>query len=90
VKYVSHARTLEELKAEFVSDIRRRIATIDGYANAVSKNAAEKARLATATREFQAMFDYWVEVEVRHKRKRQEDISGSHPLPHISNAETKQ
>ena len=91
MKYITHARTLEELRAEFLSDLRRRIAALDSYIQIAARNAAEKTRLAAAQNELLAMMQYWEEVEIagtrtRAKRKllTAEDISGSVPLPHIS------
>lgn len=88
MKYISHARTPEELKDEVLSDLRRRLAMLDSYINNIARSAAEKARLACAEKELMAMLQFWNEVEiVRPKRKRERervDISSSVTLPHIS------
>jgi hypothetical protein len=85
MNYISHARNTEELKVEFLSDIRRRLAMIDGYIKAVSRSQAEKSRLACAENELKAMLEYWEKVEiVRPRRRPKEDTSVGVPLPHIS------
>lgn len=96
-EYISHAHTPEEMKAEFCSDLRRRIAVLDGYANSVSRSGAERARIARASEELSELLRYWDAIKIeRPKTKRElarEDrmaerkakaISGSVTLPHIS------
>lgn len=95
-EYISHAQTPEELKQEVCSDLRRRIATLDGYSTMVAKNASEKTRLARATEELKDLLAYWSSVKIeRPKTKREltrerriaesrEGISGSVTLPHLS------
>lgn len=69
--YVTHARTPEELKNEVVSDLRRRIDFLYGQEKTIARSAAEKARIACATRELEDMLVYWNELQiVRPVRKR--------------------
>jgi hypothetical protein len=68
--FVSHARTPEELKAEVLSDLRRRIASIDGYSHTVAKSVTEQAKLACATRELEDMFKFWSELEIIRPRRK--------------------
>lgn len=98
-EYISHAHTPEEMKAEFCSDLRRRIAVLDGYANSISRSGAERARIARASEELSELLRYWDAIKIeRPKTKRElakEDrmaerkakaISGSVTLPHIPTA----
>ncbi len=62
--YISHARTPEELKAEVVSDLGRRIDRLDSYRNVVAKSAAEKARLECAQRELEEAMYFWKQLEI--------------------------
>ena len=59
--FISHARTPEEFKAEVCSHIRQRIASNDGYAKNISKNAAEKTRLAAVSNELENLFQFFTE-----------------------------
>jgi predicted lipoprotein len=68
--YVSHARSSEELQAEVCSDLRRRIERLSGYSNTVSRNAAEKARIATAIREFEEMLGFWSNLQIIRRPRR--------------------
>lgn len=92
-EYVTHAHTPEELKAELVGDLIRRIAALDSYSRNVAKGASERARIARAIEELADMLNYWKTIRIdRAKGKRElarearkaESISGSVPLPHIS------
>lgn len=69
--YVTHARTLEELRAEFVSDLRRRIDTLDSTLRHTQPPASEAARIARAKIELESVIDFWSEVELRANRKKE-------------------
>ena len=62
--FITHARTLEELRAEFLSDIRRRIQFLDGQSRSVARGAMEKARIARATYELDQMHQFWTELTI--------------------------
>lgn len=62
--FITHARTLEELRAEFLSDIRRRIQFLDGQSRTVARGALEKARIARATYELEEMHKFWTELTI--------------------------
>lgn len=69
--FISHARTPEEFKAEVCSHIRQRIVSNDGYAKNISKNAAEKTRLAAVSNELENLFQFFTDMEIiRPKRNR--------------------
>lgn len=69
--YTTHARTPEELKAEVVSDLRRRLSHLDDYDKFVSRGEAEKARVARAKNELESMLVYWSNLVIeRPVRKR--------------------
>jgi hypothetical protein len=60
--FVTHARTLEELRAEFLSDIRRRIQLLDGYSRVIARGALERSRIARATSELNDMHEFWKDI----------------------------
>lgn len=62
--FITHARTLEELRAEFLSDIRRRIQFLDGQSRTVARGALEKARIARAINELEQMHQFWTELTI--------------------------
>jgi hypothetical protein len=61
--YISHARNAEELKLEFVSDIRRRLASLDMQAKH-AQTETHKAKLGLALSEFTEMLNYWQELTI--------------------------
>lgn len=62
--FVTHARTLEELRAEFLSDIHRRISFLDGQTRTVARGATEKSRIARAIQELNDMHRFWTELTI--------------------------
>lgn len=66
--YVTHARTAEELKAEVLSDLTRRLSFLDGQIKVTARGEAEKSRLRCAERELTAMLQFWTELEIVKKR----------------------
>jgi hypothetical protein len=92
--YVSHARTPEELRSEVLSDLRRRLISLDKYFNTVARSGAEKARLSRAMEELVDMLNYWANLKIerpltKREQERQrksltgEGISGRETLPHM-------
>lgn len=69
MKFITHARTLEEMRTEFLSDIHRRLATLD-RANQFASSAAEKSRIAYAVRELTDMISFWEEVKISASREK--------------------
>lgn len=68
--YVTHARTPQELRAEVVSDLNRRIEFLDGQIKAISRSAAEKARLACAINELKSMLNFWSELRIERTARK--------------------
>ncbi len=64
-RYVSHARNMEELRLEFLSDIDRRLDHMDQALKQIRPNASEAARIARARMELLAMRDYWREIDLK-------------------------
>jgi hypothetical protein len=62
--FVTHARTPQELKAEVVSDLNRRIAFFDGQASTTARSAAERARLGYAITALKDMLNFWSNVQI--------------------------
>lgn len=69
--YISHARTLDELRAEVVADLDRRVDMLNAQAGYAKVSAADKARLACAIREFEGMRHYWSKIVLARSRKRE-------------------
>ncbi len=65
--YVNHARTLEELRAEFLSDLRRRLAALDFEAK-FEKRVAQSRAIGRAKQELEGTLAYWQQVELRAQR----------------------
>lgn len=67
-RFISNARSLEELRSEFISDIHRRIATLDSQQNIFGKNAAVATRIAARKTELEEMLDFWQKVELKGRK----------------------
>lgn len=59
--YITHARTLEELRDEVLSDLRRRIERLELQVRH-AKNSAENAKNGRAIDEFKEALHYWTEI----------------------------
>jgi hypothetical protein len=68
VTYVTHARTAEELRAEILSDLKRRLDLLTVQRNVVARSAAEKSRIDRAISELEDMARFWTEVLINPKR----------------------
>lgn len=68
-RYISNARTLDELRQEMLSDIRRRLSRLDDQI-AFEKRNTEKLKLEAVKREFEDLARFWQEVELKDRRKR--------------------
>jgi hypothetical protein len=62
-RYVSNARTRQELRREFLSDLARRLDALDKRLK-VSHSAVESSRIAYARTELLDLQDFWREVEL--------------------------
>lgn len=65
IRYVSHARTLEDLRDEFLSDLQRRLDSWDKHLKVMQPGASESARIAKARMELLDLQDYWRQIELR-------------------------
>jgi len=63
--YVSHARSVHELRDEFLSDLTRRLDHLDQILKQMRPNAAEAARIARVRQELLNLHDYWRAIELR-------------------------
>lgn len=68
--FITHARTLEELRAEFLSDLLRRIQSLDTQARTVGRSVAEKSRLACAAAELEQTHKFWTEVKLASSKQK--------------------
>jgi hypothetical protein len=69
--YTSHARTLTELRTEFVNDINRRIDNLTAQREVFGRGAAGKARFDARINELQTMLEFWVNIELVNAPKAQ-------------------
>lgn len=61
--YITHARTAEQLRAEVLSDLNRRLARLNlQYDN--SPSAIAKSRLTSAVNELNDMLYFWTELTI--------------------------
>ena len=70
MRFVTHARNTEELKDEFVSDLKRRIAGLDSYSRTVARSAQERARYACAIEALVDMLKFWEELQIIRPRRK--------------------
>lgn len=70
-RYVTHARTLPELRDEFLSDIARRQSLIDLQIKH-SPSARRSATLAAIRQEFDSMAEFWSTIELRSVKSREQ------------------
>ena len=69
LRYISNARTLEELRQEFLSDIQRRLSTLD-IQTRNEKSASKKAAIGHTQQELQGVLEFWTNVEVKQRAPR--------------------
>ena len=63
-RYITHARSAAELRAEFVSDIQRRLDTLDNYLSTMKPSATEASRISRARLELLSLLDFWKNLEL--------------------------
>lgn len=63
-RYKSHARTLDELRTEFLSDLQHRLDRLDNFLRTMNPSAVEQSRIARARIEVLQTLDYWKEIEL--------------------------
>jgi len=68
--YISHARTLLELKEEICSDIRRRLNFLDNQIKFTARSAREQSRLDCAKHELENMLMFWSEINLPHANEK--------------------
>lgn len=62
--FVTHARTLEELRAEFVSDLERRMAALDSEQK-FEKRVGRAKEISRARQTLESVAEFWSQVEFR-------------------------
>jgi len=70
--FVTHARTLEELREEFISDIRRRLRPLYSQLQYTPGKAANAARVARAISELEDMEKFWLDVKIKAAKPRKQ------------------
>ena len=64
LRYTCHARTTSELQREFLSDLQRRLDTLDRELKLKTPSAAEASRIARARYELLDLQGFWQQVEI--------------------------
>lgn len=67
-RYVSHASTLEELRADILSDLRRRLDATDRLI-AFEATKGGKAKLEAVKRELEDLARFWQAVELKQRKR---------------------
>ena len=62
--FVTHARTLEELRAEVLSDLNRRIEFLMGQSRTIARSKAEQSRNSAAILALEDMLNFWKELTI--------------------------
>lgn len=70
MKYVTHARTTQELRAEFVSDLLRRQAALE-FMRKNAPSARRAASLALVRQELDAIIEFWQNIELVSSTKKE-------------------
>lgn len=65
--FTIHPRTLDELRTEFISDIRRRILYLDREMSGKNLAASRSRELAKARAELEFLAEYWEVVQIKRK-----------------------
>jgi hypothetical protein len=69
-RFISHARSAQELRSEVMSDIQRRLDGLDAQLKRIGKpSAAEATRIARARFEFLEMLEYWRDLAIEDGTK---------------------
>jgi len=66
MQFISHARTVEELRLEFLSDLRRRIDNLGAQKNVFAKGAEAKSRFDARINELEDQLLYWSSVHLAY------------------------
>jgi len=76
--YVTHARTPDELRAEFLSDLARRAASIDLQIKH-STSQRRTASLALVRQELDQISEYWTQIKLPEpqSRTRKKSLEGT-------------
>lgn len=72
VSYSTYARTLEELREEFKSEIGRRLRALERRRTLSHPGVQESSRITAVQRELEDLLDFWSAVELRGSRKPKE------------------
>jgi hypothetical protein len=62
--FVTHARNAEELRAELLSDLRRRIENLTRQREVFGRGATGKARFDSRINELEEMLRFWTEIAI--------------------------
>lgn len=65
--YITHARTVEELRSEFLSSIHQKLHALDTEAKYETRVGRAK-EIARAKVELQNLLSYWTEVSFAHTK----------------------
>lgn len=68
-RYISHASTLEELRADILSDLKRRLDATDRLI-AFEATKGGKAKLEAVKRELEDLARFWQAVELKARKRK--------------------
>lgn len=66
--YMTHARTLSELRDEFISDLHRRLRSLDAEESREERIWAKRAILRAKV-EIEATLSFWREIELKYTQR---------------------
>ena len=72
--YVSHAKNVEELRMEVVSDLKRRLDMLSSWRDVMAKSEREKARYGIAINELNNAIKFWSEVQIQPQGKAKGEV----------------
>lgn len=73
LKYISHARTLEELRQELLSDLKRRLDNLDRLISFEATKVG-KTKLESRKLELEDMVRFWQAVELKNERRKKPTV----------------
>lgn len=69
IDLVTHARSREELRDEFLSDIERRIKDLELIMRKTGPSAVEASRISRSIHELEKLQTHWKQVQIRGKEE---------------------
>lgn len=64
-RYISNARTLDELRQEFLTHLQHKLDMLDSNLRQQNPSAVEASRITRARQELLSVYDYWHNLECK-------------------------